>query len=52
METKVAEHVGKTYSYFHNALRAMQGGSVYHFYDGLWYEPARIYRMGGGHANH
>ena len=30
-ETKVAEHVGKTYSYFHNALRAMQGGSLYHF---------------------
>ena len=23
-----------------NALRAMQGGSLYHFYDGLWYEPA------------
>ena len=22
-----------------NALRAMQGGSLYHFYDGLWYEP-------------
>ena len=21
-----------------NALRAMQGGSLYHFYDGLWYE--------------
>ena len=20
-----------------NALRAMQGGSMYHFYDGLWY---------------
>ena len=24
-----------------NALRAMQGGSLYHFYDGLWYDPAR-----------
>ena len=23
-----------------NALRAMQGGSLYHFYDGLWYDPA------------
>ena len=23
-----------------NALRAMQGGSLYHFYDGLWYELA------------
>ena len=23
----------------HNALRAMQGGSLYHFYDGLWYDP-------------
>ena len=22
-----------------NALRAMQGGSLYHFYDGLWYDP-------------
>ena len=22
-----------------NALRAMQGGSSYHFYDGLWYDP-------------
>ena len=20
--------------------RAMQGGSLYHFYDGLWYDPA------------
>ena len=25
---------------FPNALRAMQGGSLYHFYDGLWYDPA------------
>ena len=24
-----------------NALGAMQGGSLYHFYDGLWYDPAR-----------
>ena len=23
-----------------NALRAMQGGSLYHFDDGLWYDPA------------
>ena len=23
-----------------NALRAMQRGSLYHFYDGLWYDPA------------
>ena len=23
-----------------NALRAMQGGSLYHFHDGLWYDPA------------
>ena len=23
-----------------NALRAMQGGSLYHVYDGLWYDPA------------
>ena len=23
-----------------NALRVMQGGSLYHFYDGLWYDPA------------
>ena len=23
-----------------NTLRAMQGGSLYHFYDGLWYDPA------------
>ena len=22
-----------------NAWRAMQGGSLYHFYDGLWYDP-------------
>ena len=25
----------------HNALRAMQGGSLYHFHDGLWYEATR-----------
>ena len=25
---------------YHSALRAMQGGSLYHFYDGLWYDPA------------
>ena len=23
-----------------NALRAMQGGNLYHFYDGLWYDQA------------
>ena len=23
-----------------NALRAIQGGSLYHFHDGLWYDPA------------
>ena len=23
-----------------NTLCAMQGGSLYHFYDGLWYDPA------------
>ena len=23
-----------------NALRAMQGGSLYHLYDGLWHDPA------------
>ena len=23
-----------------NALSAMQEGSLYHFYDGLWYDPA------------
>ena len=23
-----------------NALRSMQGGSLYHFYDCLWYDPA------------
>ena len=23
-----------------NALRTMQGGSLCHFYDGLWYDPA------------
>ena len=46
-----------------NVLRAMQGGSLYHFYDGLWYDPAgrgghatdwanrhgRIFFGGGGH---
>ena len=25
---------------YRNALRAMQGGSLCHFYDGLWYDPA------------
>ena len=27
-----------------NALRAMQGGSLYHFYDGLWYDPSCMIR--------
>ena len=39
-----------------NALRAMQGGSLYHFYDGLCMtRPGReptTYRVRGGHANH
>ena len=26
--------------FYPNALRAKQGGSLYHFYDGLWYDPA------------
>ena len=34
-----------------NALRAKQGGSLYHFYDGLWYDLAGR-RTRGGHANH
>ena len=25
-----------------NAIRAVQGGGLYHFYDGLWYHPARM----------
>ena len=33
----------------------MQGGSLYHFYDGLWYDPAgrelTTYRVRGGNAN-
>ena len=39
-----------------NACMPMQGGSLYHFYDGLWYGPARprgeftTYRARGGHA--
>ena len=28
-----------------NALRAMQGGSLYHFYDCLWYNPAGSLRV-------
>ena len=28
-----------------NACVSMQGGSLYHFYDGLWYDPAE--RKGG-----
>ena len=39
-----------------NALCAMQGGSLYHFYDGLWYDPAwrrthDLYCVRGRHAN-
>ena len=26
-------------NFYPNALRAKQGGSLYHFYDGLWYAP-------------
>ena len=25
-------------------MRAMQGGGLYHFYDGLWYDPVTIIR--------
>ena len=25
---------------YHNELRTMQGGRLYHFYDGIWYDPA------------
>ena len=32
-----------------NACMPMQGGSLYHFYDGLWYE-LTTYRARGGHA--
>ena len=36
--------------------RATQGGSLYHFYGGLWYGPVEreptSYRVRGGHANH
>ena len=39
-----------------NACVPMQGGSSYHFYDGLWYDPAGAepmpYCVRGGHANH
>ena len=39
-----------------NALRAMQGGSLYHIYEGLWYDPTgrgtHDLRLRGGHANH
>ena len=34
-------------------MHAMQGGSLYHLYNGLWYDPARrepmAYRVRGGH---
>ena len=37
-----------------NACVPMQGGSLYHFYDGLWYDPAEgeltTYPARGGHA--
>ena len=46
-----------------NACVSMQGGSLYHLNDGLWYGPAgrrtqdlpceiTTYRVRGGHANH
>ena len=38
-----------------NALRAMQGCRLYHFYNGLWYDPVRrrltTYCVRGRHAN-
>ena len=34
-------HSGCTPKLFpYNALRAKQGGGLYHFYDGLWYDQA------------
>ena len=35
-----------------NALRAMQGGKLYHFYDGLWYDPAGTRTTNGDNAVH
>ena len=39
-----------------SALRSTQGGSLYHFYDGPWYDRLEgelmTYRARGGHANH
>ena len=29
-----------------NACMPMQGGSLYNFYDGLWYDPAGYYKVG------
>ena len=31
-----------------NALRAMQAGRLYHFYDGLWYDPHVFEQPGQG----
>ena len=56
---KCRKDVTPALPYFNpNALRAKQGGSLYHFYDGLWYEragprpPPPTYHVRGGHANH
>ena len=37
-----------------NACMPMQGGNLYHFYDGLWFDPAKptTYLVRGGHASH
>ena len=38
-----------------NACMPMQGGSLYHFYDGLWYDLEReptTYHVRGVHADH
>ena len=31
-----------------NACMPMQGGSLYHFYDGLWYDPAGVTKQNIG----
>ena len=36
-------HIALLNSYVYpNALRAMQRGSLYHFYDGLWYDSTGV----------
>ena len=39
-----------------NALRVIEGGSLYHFDDSLWYDPTGMrindLPVRGGHANH